>query len=216
MFGVNYNVYEDKYKDILAGSFEDNKNRKILLKGIHLFNTNKNQQAIDVFEKLEKICESVDDITVVLLFKALTYKQMKMNNFSAEAYEKLLQNNPSYSRAWSNLGMLYLEMGKTREAGDALRNALAYNPENPYAYCNLATYYVTAGEAEKALEAGLKALKLFPQLMQVMSAVSMAYAMLGDTENSEFYFKRYCANGGLGENLRILLDNINSNNQGNI
>lgn len=210
MFGINYSFYEDKYKDIISGVFADNpKNYKALLKAIHLFYTNKNQQAVAILEKLADSCTSIEDITVVLLFKALSYKDMKMLNSSAETYEILLQKNPSYSRAWSNLGLLYMDMGKAREAGDALRNALAYNPENPYAYCNLAAYYTQTGDAAKALECSLKALKLFPRLTPAMSAASLAYAMMGDTENSEYYFKLYGANGGDANSLRILLDRVN-------
>lgn len=90
-----------------------------------------------------------------------------------------------------------------------MRNALAYNPENPYAYCNLAAYYTQTGDAAKALECSLKALKLFPRLTPAMSAASLAYAMMGDIENSEYYFKLYGANGGDANSLRILLDRVN-------
>ncbi len=209
MFGTDYSFYEDKYKDIISGTFTNSpKNYKTLLKAIHYFYTNKNQQAIVILEKLEVSCESIEDITVVLLFKALSYREMKMFNSAAETYEVLLQKNPTYSRAWSNLGLLYMDMGKAREAGDALRNALAYNPQNPYAYCNLATYYIQVGDAQKALEAALKAHKLFPRLTPAMSAASLAYAMMGDTENSEYYFKLYGANGGDADSLRILIDRV--------
>lgn len=209
MFGIDYSFVEDKYKDIITGAFAENpKSYKMLLKGIHYFYTNKNQQAIAIFEKLEASCKRIEDETVVFLFKALSYKDMKMYNSAAETYELLLQKNPSYSRAWSNLGLLYMDMGRSREAGDALRNALAYNPENPYAYCNLAAYYTQTGDAEKALESSLKALKLYPRLTPGMSAASLAYAMLGDKENSEYYFKLYAANGGDSDSLRILIDRV--------
>ena len=209
MFGIDYSFIEDKYKDIISGAFAENpKSHKTFLKGIHYFYTNKNQQAIAIFEKLEANCKRIEDVTVVLLFKALSYREMKMYNSAAETYELLLQNNPSYSRAWSNLGLLYMDMGRSREAGDALRNALAYNPENPYAYCNLAAYYTQIGDAQKALECALKAMKLFPKLTPAMSAASLACAMLGDTEKCEYYFKLYAANGGNAEALRILIDRV--------
>lgn len=211
MFGTDYSFYEDKYKEIISGAFAENtKSYKTLLKAIHLFYTNKNQQAIAILEKLENSCKRIEDITVVLLFKALSYKDLKMFNSAAETYELLLQKNPSYSRAWSNLGLLYMDMGKAREAGDALRNALAYNPENPYAYCNLAAYYTQTGDAKKALECAMKALRLFPRLTPAMSAASLACAMLGDRENSEYYFRLYAANGGDSDSLRILIDRVYS------
>ncbi len=209
MLGINYAFYEDKYKDMLTGAFADDpKSYKTLLKAVHLFYTDKCQKAVALLEKLEPHCETIHDYTSVLIFKALSYRDMKLMNKSAETYEALLQRNPASSRAWSNLSLIYSDLGRHRDACDALRNAVAYDPDNPYAHCNLAYLYVKNGEAEKALESAHRAMALNPRLAPAMSAASVAYAMLGDKSNSERYFALYGANGGDAEALRDTLSRM--------
>ncbi|MGN1481517.1 tetratricopeptide repeat protein [Porcipelethomonas sp.] len=207
----DYRVYKDKYKDIINDAFEhDSKSYKQLMKAIHMFNIDKDKEALKILNKLEDSCVSISDHSAVLTFKALVLRDQNMSNAAAETYEELLKSDVSNSRAWSNLGLIYYEQGRTAEACRAYENAVTYNPDNAYAYCNLASFYVNNNEPQKALENAMHALEINGKLYQAMSAASVACKLLGDDEMSEKYFKMYGTNGGDTKNLRQVLENISA------
>ena len=60
--GGNYAVYEDAYKDILAGAFaEDKKSYQKLLEAADCFNRNKFKKAHKILNKLSKKCTRAKD-----------------------------------------------------------------------------------------------------------------------------------------------------------
>lgn len=199
-------AYEEQYKDIIGETFpKDKRSYKNLLQAIVYYNTDEFEKAHKVLAKLLKKCKSKQDYSAVYMFQALCFEDGHKMDDAILTYEKLLQHDYSDSRAWSNLGLRYMEKGRMAEAKNAYSNAIMYNPENPYAYNNMSSCYVRSGEPEQALEYALKALHLDATMYQAMSAASMAYKMLGDEENAEKYCKMYGANGGDAKELRELL-----------
>jgi len=49
------------------------------------------------------------------------------------------------SSVWSDLGLTYMKMGKTKEARDALGKAISYDPQNAMAYNNMALHLFKNG-----------------------------------------------------------------------
>lgn len=205
----NYPIYERDYKDIIGGAFnEDKKSYRKLLEAIDLFNHNESQKAQKILDKLVSKCVRTKDYTAVYMFKALCYEDEKMYEQAIESYQKVVQYDMSDARAWSNMGLLYKDMGRAQEAYDAYYNAITYNPEFPYAYNNMAHFLLHANEPEGAIHYGLKTLEINSKMHQAMSTLSIAYKMLDDEEYSEKYYKMYVLNGGNGENLRAVLNSI--------
>lgn len=199
--------YEIQYKDIIGEAFQnDKKSYSKLMNAIYFFNTDKCRKAVNILEKLENSCITTADFIAVLMFKALSFKDMNLPNAAAETYEELLRHDVTYSRAWSNLSIIYSQEGRKDDAYSALRNAVAYNPDNTYAYSNLATFCVQNGQYEIAVENALKALKLNPAIAPAMSAAAIAYSFLGDYENAEKYCVMYGTYGGDAKHLRTLLE----------
>lgn len=205
----NYKIYRDKYADIIGDAFaDDRRNYQILMRAIYRFNTDKHEYALNLLKSLEPECVSVSDHSAVLMFRALILTDQGLLNEAVSTYEELLTYDVRNSGAWSNLGILYNQLGKTDMARQAYESAVSNDIENAYAYNNLAAFYIQTGNAENALKNALIALDKNAKLYQAMSAAAISYKMLGNEELSEKYYKMYEANGGDSVNLRKILDKI--------
>ena len=208
-FGQNYRMYEEQYKDIVEGAFEeDKKSYRKLLEATVYYNRDQFKKAHNVLDGLINKCMRAKDYTAVYTFKALCYGEENKNEQSIAAYEKVLQYDMANSRAWSNMGLRYMAIGKMQEAFDAYSNAIKYEPTNAMAYTNMASFLVKAGEPKAGLGYALKALELNSSVYQAMSWAATAYKMLGDDANAEKYCKMYGVNGGNAKDLRRLLETM--------
>ena len=206
---VNYEFYEKQYQDIIGGTFQgDKRSYRKLLVAIACYNSNDFKRAHKLLDKLLKSCEKRKDYSAVYMFKALCYTDENRGKEAIEAYAKLLQYDGANSRAWSNLGMRYMEAGRLAEAKNAYSNAIMYNPDNAYAYNNLANCYIRMDEPQPALDYAQRALRIEGGLYQAMSAAAVASKMLGDEEAAEKYCRMYGANGGNVEDLRRRLEQV--------
>ncbi|MBQ8514426.1 MAG: tetratricopeptide repeat protein [Ruminococcus sp.] len=203
---LDYMVYEEQYKPFLGEAFRTDKaSYRRLMAALTWFNRNKTDKAIGILNKLYASCASADDFSAVLFFKALCLEEKKQFQEAAACYEELLTYNTGHATAWSNLGILYQNMGKGQEAFRAFQNAVTHDPNNAYAHNNIASCYMKNGETEAALKSALRAIELNSKLYQAMGAASMAYKLLGDEENAEKYCRMYGSNGGNAAQLRDVL-----------
>lgn len=206
---VNSDFYEKQYEDIIGGAFqEDRRSYKKLLHAIACYNRDEYNRAHKLLDKLVNKCKQIRDYSAVYMFQALCFVDEKKYDEAIAAYESLLRYDVSNSRAWSNLGMRYMEQGRMAEAKNAYSNAIMYNPDNAYAYNNLANCYIRMDEARLALDYAQRALRIDEGLYQAMSAASVASKMLGDEENAEKYCRMYGANGGNIQDLRLRLQQV--------
>lgn len=209
LFGTNYKKYEKEYKDIIGGTFsEDKKCYKKLLQAIVYYNESKYKQAHRILDELAKQCIRAKDYSAVYMFKALCYNDANELEQAIGAYQKVLQYDMTNSTAWSNMGLCYSTLGKMQEAFDAYSNAINHNPKNELAHSNMASFLLKAGEPQGALQHALKALELNGKLYQSMGAASIAYKMLGDDEKAEKFCKMYGINGGNAKELRKILEKV--------
>ncbi len=206
---INPMIYKQRYKEQIRNAFSTDKfTLRRLLKAIALYNENKPAKAVKVLDSIYKNCLYADDFCAVLLFKALCLEEQRDYYEAAECYKELLEHDKTHTTAWSNLGLVYQNLGRGNDSFEAYKNAIEYDPSNPIAYNNLASYYVRNGNPKEGLECALKGLELDSKMYQAMGAAAMAYKMLGDSENAEKYRLMYSANGGDGKSLKQVLDTL--------
>ena len=204
-------IYEKAYAKEIGNAFSrpDNKKyKKKLLAALALFNEDDYPAAIKLLTDLEKFCNTADDYSAVLLFKALCYSDSGNPKAAVTEYEALLKYNPKHSQAWSNLGLLHNKLGHREESIKCYENAVKYDPENAAAYNNLAQGYLSDCKWEKVIEPALRALELKSNMYQADNALTIAYFALGKLEESKKHFEHAVANGSDGDSLMALLDNI--------
>lgn len=209
--GGSNKIYEKAYAKEIGSAFsrpDTKKYKNKLLSALALYNDNNYPAALKTLEKLEKVCNTADDFSAVLLFKALCYTDSGSPRAAVAEYETLLKYNEKNSQAWSNLGILQKKLGKSSEAMKCYENAVKYDQTNAYAYNNLAQAYLSDCEWEKVIEPAQKALELKNNLYQADTALTVAYYALGKTDESKKHFEHAVANGANGDNINYVLNNI--------
>ncbi|MBQ8177506.1 MAG: tetratricopeptide repeat protein [Oscillospiraceae bacterium] len=202
----DYKIYEERYGYIIKTAFSHDKiNYMKLMTVITYYNENKFDKAIKMLEKLEEKCAESDDYSAVLYFRALCKDESGNKTGAIADYEDLLTRDYTNSHAWSNLGLIYVSIGKTDEALRCYREAVSHDPSNQYAHCNLGNLYLQKGDYNFALEHALKSLEAEPKIKQSMSLAAICYGRLGDSENAEKYCKMYGKYGGDAKELHKLI-----------
>jgi serine/threonine-protein kinase len=102
------------------------------------------------------------------------------------------------SRAWTNLGAVYMYLKRYPEAADAMERATNLDPHNDILWRNLGDSYrqipsrtVDANLAyQRALQTALEELKVNPHSTEVLSGVALYQAHLGRKREAEDYIKK--------------------------
>ena len=204
-------IYERAYEKEIGTAFsrpETKKYKSKLLSALALYNDDDYAAAIKVLSDLEKVCNTADDYSAVLLFKALCFTDSGNPKAAVTEYETLLKYKPNNSQAWSNLGILQNKLGKIEESFESYRNAIKYDPDNALAYNNLAQAFMTECRWSDVIEPALRALELKSNMYQADNALTIAYYALGNVEESRKHFEHAVANGAKAENLMRILDSL--------
>lgn len=204
-------LYEKTYAKQIGNAFarsDSKKHRKQLLRALALYNENKYDAALKLFDELEKVCDTRDDYGAVLFFRALCYAETGHLEVAAKEYESSLRYNEKQATAWSNLGILKTKLGKSKEAMECYENALRYDPENAYAHNNVAQVYLAEGEWVKVIAPAERALELKENLYQADSALAIAYHALGNSEKSKRHFDRAVMGGSKADNIIYAMRSI--------
>ena len=209
--GGSNKIYEKAYAKEIGSAFsrpDTKKYKNKLLSALALYNDNNYPAAIKTLEALEKVCNTADDYSAVLLFKALCYTDSGSPETAISEYETLFKYNEKHSQAWSNLGILQKKLGHNAESLNCYENAVKYDPTNAHAYNNIAQAYLADCEWSKVIEPAERALELKNNLYQADTALTVAYFALGKTDESKKHFEHAVANGAKAENIMHVLDSI--------
>lgn len=203
--------YEQAYKKEIRDAFSaegQEKAKDMLMKGIELYNNNRFDKAIETLAKLIPECRTDNDHAAVLMFVALSYTDLGSPEDALAAYYDLLKFDDTRSEVWSNMGLLYTRLGKHEDAIGYLKNAVKYDSKNEYAFSKLAYAYLNIQDYENAITYAKRSLEINAKLCPAASTAAVAYKAVGDEDNSRKYYNMYVINGGNGEALRTLLDNV--------
>lgn len=191
------NINMEAYDYIIRDAFANNpRAHKQLMKGIMCYNYDKLKKGIQVLEKLEPECVSVNEYVAVRDFEALCYMESEQYEKAIRIYEEILKRDSFFVDGYINLGNCYLEIGKLSKAIEVLQRAVQYNPAEGYAYANMAAAYARQGDAQKALENAERAIEIDGSLLEAISTAAASAKMLGDYEKVDKYRNIYSLNGG--------------------
>ncbi len=205
--------YEQAYADEIRGAFSEKSRKKekdMLIKGIDFYNKENFGKALDTFAKLLPACETDEEKAAVLMFVALAYTDVGMLEDALAAYYDILKIDDSRAVVWSNMGLIYSQLGKHEDAVGYLKNAIKRDGKNEYAYSNLANAYLHIRDYANAIENANKALEINSKMNPAISCAALAYKAIGDEENSIKFYNTYVMNGGNGEALRKMMDELST------
>ena len=93
----------------------------------------------------------------------VTFYNQKEYSKAIQAYQKVIELDPTYVEAYNNLGIIYQMMGDVERAFGTYQKATEINPRYEKGYNNLGILLLLKGNYEEALEAFQKALAINPK-----------------------------------------------------
>jgi len=106
-------------------------------------------------------------------------------------YQKALNANPKYYKAYYNIANIYLEQAKYNMAIDNYKNAVKLNPTNPYVFYNMACAYLKQGKNKEAKDALLKALTIKNNIPEIHYNLAYVYRKLNKPKLAQTYLDNY-------------------------
>ena len=128
-----------------------------------------------------------------------------------QAYQKVLELNPSAAGALVNLGTIFYRQRKFGEAEKYYRSAISADPGYPLAQFNLGNLYDEQGRNKEAFEHYRRALHLNPNYADAHFNLALLCERTGDTLKAVQHWKLYLkldSSGQWAEIARRQLDRI--------
>ncbi len=198
------------YAELVSGAFTDEPAmEKKFYSALQDFNMDRYSSAMKKLDALRLNVSRSADRFAIELFTALCYDEQEQYENAIRHYNAALQYKES-STAASNLGLCYTRVGNDRYAIEAYKRAVRADQGNAFPLNNLAQLYIRTGEYEEARNYAQQALAINSRMVQALSAMAIACAMLGDLEGYEKYYRQAVANGYDGSKIRNYLHSLQS------
>lgn len=111
-------------------------------------------------------------------------------SYSIAYYQKAIEIDPDYDRAYYYLGHLYDKIGQTQKAKECFECCIALDPYDYVTYNDLGSLYETQEEYDKALELVEQSLSIHPTYGRALFNMGVIYHRLGnDTLAMEYYHR---------------------------
>ncbi len=107
-----------------------------------------------------------------------------------DQFLKIVEKNPNYGLAYSNLGAVYYKRGKLDKAIEASRKAIEINPNDKAAHGNLGNIYTDLKRYDEAISEHKKVIELTPNDADAYTNLGTAFSKKGNTEEGVDQFKK--------------------------
>ena len=118
-------------------------------------------QSIEVKEEGSKALALTSEILTHFNLGVQYYNQRQFSK-AIQAYQKVIELDPTYIEAYNNLGIICQEIGDVDRAFEAFQKSIEINPQYEKGHNNLGILLYLKGRNEEALEAFQKALAINP------------------------------------------------------
>jgi tetratricopeptide (TPR) repeat protein len=125
------------------------------------------------------------DLEEVYTVLGNSYDTLDLYNEAIDAYEKAIELNPDYYKAWVNLGITYRHIGDLDQAEEKYKKALSIEPDYAELHASIGALYIFKAEPELAIESLERSIELDSQVAVAHSNLALAYAMNGRFEEAE-------------------------------
>lgn len=111
---------------------------------------------------------------------------LKKGNFlkAIESYKNAIRFNPTYFKAYCNIGVAYKNIGLYKEAEDVFRKALKLKPYSAVIYNNLGNVYSNMNRLEEAKWFYKKALVIHPRYKDARYNLGQVYHFVGEQKKA--------------------------------
>ena len=119
----------------------------------------------------------------------VTKSQIRLWQNSISIWSHIIEKCPNLLTAYNNLGMAYINGGKTEKGIAVFKQGLNADPSYINFYNNLGKIYFESGKLEEAKSLLLRGLGLDPENGRTLKNLGDVYRNLGDFDHAERYYK---------------------------
>lgn len=141
-------------------------------------------------EKLQKECETNEELAVILTLKGMCFLEKGKNELAIKAFSEAVKLDNYNSYAWANFGFANYQLGYHEDARKMFENAVLLDEENAYAHSNLAFFHLYNKEMTDALEHLGKAFANESR-NDAIALMALCKGFQGDAAEAKRYCKLY-------------------------
>ena len=160
---------------------------ELSLQATAFYSDNNFQKTMELLLQIDEKKRSAQDW--LLLGNLLDEKGEKQN--AIFMYQKSINTDEKYYKAYYNLANLYLADEKYNMAVENYKKALKLNKENPYIHYNLACAYIKLAEINKAKNHLIKAVTLKNDIPEIHYNLAYVYKSLNKPKIAQTYLDNY-------------------------
>jgi len=138
---------------------------------------------IAVEQEAEKNSTLVSEVLTHFNSGVAFYNQKEFSK-AIQAYQKVIELDPTYVEAYNNLGIIYQTTGDAKSALGAYQKATEINPRYEKGYNNLGLLYLLEGRYEEALVVFQKATAINPNHIESHINLGILFKKKGQWENA--------------------------------
>jgi type IV pilus biogenesis/stability protein PilW len=143
------------------------------------------------------------------------YRQREVAK-AIQAYQKVIELDPTYVEAYNNLGIIYQDIGDFDKALEAYQKAIEVNPKYEKAYNNLGILYFLNNRYEESAEAFQKALEINPGNIESYINLGILFKKQGEFKKAIECFQKALSinpfNGETYYNIGMLYEQLEDYN----
>ncbi|MBI5374581.1 MAG: tetratricopeptide repeat protein [Candidatus Schekmanbacteria bacterium] len=159
-------------------------------------------------EILDMLLSQDGSDSYALYLKGLLYHMDGDYENAEKNYKAALRINPGLLSAKSNLGAVYIGLGRLDEAMDETRAVIKTDPDDVEAHNNLGTIYQKKGDTAQALREFNLALKINPSYVPAYINLGLVYISTGEKEKAAAELKKAIAIDPGNKNAIALIKQI--------
>jgi len=176
----------------------------------------------DDFKKQGEYANAISDLSATDWFdKGKAFRQANDLKDAIDAYDKAIELNSQYWKAYTNRGVVYSELGNYPQAIKDYDKAIGLNPKDEKAYNNRGLDYRSLGNHQQAIKDLNKAIKLNPMYADAYTNRGLVYSDLKkhhqaikdydkaielNPKDATAYYCRGLAYDALGNNNRAIIN----------
>lgn len=141
-------------------------------------------------KEINSLINEFQDEAILFNIKGACYAGVGQLDIAVENYEKAIEINPDYAKAYYNLAGAFEEQNKYDKAVQAYKKSISLEPENPQAHNNLGNVYKDLEKYTDAIHSYEQALRNQPDYIEAYYSLGSTLQDIGKLDEAIEYFKK--------------------------
>jgi Tfp pilus assembly protein PilF len=159
--------------------------QNLIEQGLQAYENKDFDTAATLLEQAIVVCSDTTERERLRIKLASAHDEMQRYPQALETLKAALEDNPSSSAAWNNIGVVCQRIGKLDDARQAFERAYTLDPENAEHLINLGSTCLKLSDPGNALQYLQLAIELVPGHPVAHANLALTYGVFGRLEEAE-------------------------------